>query len=88
MRITRLPTRQSRQRRRMLEMHGDDIMEISRGYHEAILENLSEARGKIIDLEEAIEELGLGHQINAKIAEMREKRAAWKAEDEKRWQSA
>ena len=68
--------------------HGDDIMEISRGYHESILKNLSEARGKVLDLEEAVKVLGLEHQVNAKIAEMREQRAAWRAEDEKRRQSA
>lgn len=83
-----MPTRQSKQQRRMLEMHGDDIMEISRGYLSSVQENLSEARCKVIDLEEAIEELGLGHQIQAKITEMREQRAAWRAEDEKRRQSA
>jgi hypothetical protein len=68
--------------------HGDDIMEISRGYYESLHQNLSEARSAKHDLEEAIAELGLGHQINAKIAEMREQRAAWRAEDEKRRQSA
>ena len=60
------------------------IMEISEGYFKSIQDNLSDARGKIIDLEEAIEQLGLGHQIQAKITEMRKKRAAWKAEDERR----